>query len=189
MGLFNFKKEKSSEEIPPINKLVDENKQEVQNSYSLPTNEDEVAHTDTSDKKKEDIFNLDDFEVEDVGNQVSTEVKEQNDLDSLDIDENQDKEVLNIEEEKNPEFDQERNYKFSRTSSIHEKEFFITTSQFKKLLEIIDNIKLKVKQSNDLYLKLTDIKSEEDIEFENLRKTYAYVEEKLYELDKTIFEE
>lgn len=66
--------------------------------------------------------------------------------------------------------------------------YFVTTEQFKTLLEIIDSVKNKVKESSETHLRLLDIKSEEDIEYENLRKDFQFIEDKLYELDSIIFE-
>ncbi len=66
---------------------------------------------------------------------------------------------------------------------------FLTTSQFKALLEIVEGVKSKVKDSTEIHLRLMDIKSEEDIEYENLRKNFAQMEDKLYELDTILFEE
>jgi hypothetical protein len=66
---------------------------------------------------------------------------------------------------------------------------FLTTVQFKALLEIVEGVKSKVKDSTEVHLRLMDIKSEEDIEYENLRKNFAQMEDKLYELDTILFEE
>ena len=52
----------------------------------------------------------------------------------------------------------------------------------------VDKVKEKFKESSDIHLKLLDIKSEEDLEYENLRKNFQFVEEKLYEVDSLIFE-
>ena len=68
------------------------------------------------------------------------------------------------------------------------KPFFVTTSQFKALLEIIENVKQKTKETSERHLRLLDIKSEEDIEYENLKKDFAFIEDKLYEVDTLIFE-
>lgn len=67
-------------------------------------------------------------------------------------------------------------------------DFFVTTSQFKGFLEIIDSVKDRVKDSSERHLRLLDIKSEEDIEYENLRKDFQFIEDKLYEIDSLIFE-
>jgi len=66
--------------------------------------------------------------------------------------------------------------------------FFITTKQFKSLLEIVDLVKKKVKNASETHLRLMDIKAEEDIEYENLRKDFEFIEDKLYEVDNLIFE-
>lgn len=66
--------------------------------------------------------------------------------------------------------------------------FFVTTQQFKDMLDIIDSVKGRVKDASDTHLRLLDIKSEEDIEYENLRKDFQYIEDKLYELDSLVFE-
>jgi hypothetical protein len=66
--------------------------------------------------------------------------------------------------------------------------FFVTTQQFREMLDIIDSVKGRVKESTDTHLRLLDIKSEEDIEYENLRKDFQYIEDKLYELDNLVFE-
>lgn len=66
--------------------------------------------------------------------------------------------------------------------------YFATTGQFKALLEIIDLVKSKVKSSAETHLRLLDIKSEEDIEYENLRKNFQFIEDKLYDIDGIIFE-
>jgi hypothetical protein len=66
--------------------------------------------------------------------------------------------------------------------------YFVTTKQFKQLLEIIENVKNKVKEASETHLKLLDIKSEEDIEYENLRKDFQYVEDRLHEVDSIIFD-
>lgn len=67
-------------------------------------------------------------------------------------------------------------------------DFFITTKQFKTLLEIVEAVKNKVKGANETHLRLMDIKAEEDIEYENLRKDFEFIEDKLYEVDNLIFD-
>lgn len=65
---------------------------------------------------------------------------------------------------------------------------FLTTNQFKTLLEIVEQVKSKVKDSTEVHLRLMDMKSEEDIEYENLRKNFQNIEDKLYELDNILFD-
>lgn len=76
----------------------------------------------------------------------------------------------------------------SGVSRSKDEDIFVTTSQFKSLLSIIDSVKARVKEATETHLRLMDIKSEEDIEYENLRKSFQYVEDKLYEVDNLIFE-
>ncbi len=66
--------------------------------------------------------------------------------------------------------------------------FFITTSQFKHFLDTVEVVRRKVKDASERHLRLLDIKGEEDVEFENLRKDFQYIEDKLYEIDSSIFE-
>jgi len=65
--------------------------------------------------------------------------------------------------------------------------FFMTTMQFKTMIEIVEKVKSKVQDSSNRHLKLLEIKSEEDLEYENLRRDFQYIEDKLYEIDSTIF--
>lgn len=75
------------------------------------------------------------------------------------------------------------------TSSIHKNQaLYITTTQYKKVLSVIDTVKDKVKEASNTHTRLIDIKSEEDIEYENLRRQFQHVEDQLYELDRIIFE-
>jgi hypothetical protein len=69
-----------------------------------------------------------------------------------------------------------------------ENSIFITTIQFKALFEIIEDVKDRVSAGNETHLRLLDLKAEEDIEYENLRKDFQFLEDKLYELDSIIFE-
>jgi hypothetical protein len=66
--------------------------------------------------------------------------------------------------------------------------YYVTTAQFKRMLEIVEEVKVKVKETSEIHLRLMDIKSEEDIEYENLRKNFQFIEDKLYEVDSIIFE-
>lgn len=75
------------------------------------------------------------------------------------------------------------------SKNIQDQPVFITTEQFKKVLEHVEFVKNKVKVSSDTYLRLMDIKAEEDIEYENLRKEFQTMEEKLYEIDNILFED
>ena len=86
----------------------------------------------------------------------------------------------------------EEDLRFVKTQDSHKnstnESLYITTAQFKSLLEIVEEVKNKAKDSADRHLRLLDIKSEEDIEYENLKKDFAFIEDKLYEVDNLIFE-
>lgn len=66
--------------------------------------------------------------------------------------------------------------------------YFVTTQQFRTMLEIVESVKTKVKEASETHMRLMDIKSEEDIEYENMRKDFQFIEDKLYELDSIIFD-
>ena len=73
-------------------------------------------------------------------------------------------------------------------TSSKEETFFLTTNEFKNLLELIDAVKERVRVSTQRHMKITTIKAEEDIEYENMKKDFQFIEDKLYEVDSTIFE-
>jgi len=73
-------------------------------------------------------------------------------------------------------------------AKISSSSYYVTTQQFRTLLEIVEAVKVRVKEASETHLRLLDIKSEEDIEYENLRKDFQFIEDKLYELDGIIFE-
>lgn len=66
--------------------------------------------------------------------------------------------------------------------------YFLTTTEFKHLLELIDAVKDRVKISTQRHMKITSVKAEEDIEYENMKKDFQFIEDKLYEVDSTIFD-
>lgn len=65
---------------------------------------------------------------------------------------------------------------------------YVTTSQFKSFIELVEQVRVRVKESSDKHLRLLDIKSEEDQEYEALRKDFQFIEDKLYEVDNLIFD-
>jgi hypothetical protein len=76
------------------------------------------------------------------------------------------------------------------TKNISKKDetIFLTTTQFKALLEVVDSVKTKIKTSTENHLRLMDMKAEEDVEYESLRKSFQYIEDKLHDLDEILFE-
>ena len=69
----------------------------------------------------------------------------------------------------------------------HKDEHFITTTQYKTMTALIEKVRDKINKANETHLKILDIRAEEDIEFENLRKDFLFVEKKLYEVDGLVF--
>ena len=65
---------------------------------------------------------------------------------------------------------------------------FLTTTQFKALLEVVDAVKTKIKSSTETHLKLMDMKAEEDVEYDTLRKDFQFIEDKLHDLDGILFD-
>lgn len=66
--------------------------------------------------------------------------------------------------------------------------YFLTTTEFKHLLEQIDAVKERIKASTQRHMKILSIKAEEDIEIESMKKDFQFIEDKLYEVDSTIFD-
>jgi hypothetical protein len=76
----------------------------------------------------------------------------------------------------------------TKTISKKDETIFLTTTQFKALLEVVDSVKTKIKTSTETHLRLMDMKAEEDVEYESLRKSFQYIEDKLHNLDEILFE-
>jgi len=119
------------------------------------------------------------------------------DFSTLNIPEEENNENNNDKEIENKSSDQDsteeeinyiKNQKLSYNSTHKEETYFLTTEDFKAMLEIIDSVKARVKKSSEGHLRLMDIKSEEEIEYENLKKDFQFIENKLYEVDNIIFE-
>jgi hypothetical protein len=160
--------------LPTLNTNVDSN---VSNNLNTTTTNTEIAtQTSQSQETDDSLFDLSELDLIGDDNNLSlpspsssqkttkgTSVEDDADFSKLELDHL--KEKINTEEP-----------------------IFITTSQFKSMLEIVESVKQRTKVANDVYLKLMDLKSEEDIEYENLRKSFQYFEEKLYEMDSLLFE-
>ncbi|MFW5704816.1 MAG: hypothetical protein ACOCXG_03140 [Nanoarchaeota archaeon] len=193
--------EPSGRLIPPspVGNLNDI-KNEVSGIESEEENNEENSsgkpEKNTKENDNEDLFNFGDLEFEglETGEIEEHSSKEKTDNGMFDVSDvhSQGAEYNKPEKEKNVE-------KLSNVSFISNKHvsshvvdepnsFFITTSQFKALLEITDQVKKKTKEAGETYARITDIKSEEDIEFENMKKQFQYIEDKLYEVDNIIFE-
>jgi len=166
--------------IPGVSHL-DDIKSEVinaNNGENIPVSNIETE-SNTMSLNGDSLFDLSDLDLEsDIPNSES----ESNSL----------KDSVNFENTAiDPENENLSSLNFTSRSTISkskDEDIFVTTSQFKTLLSIIDSVKSRVKDATETHLRLMDIKSEEDIEYENLRKAFQFVEDKLYEVDNLIFE-
>ncbi|MFT4244527.1 MAG: hypothetical protein ACMXYB_03685 [Candidatus Woesearchaeota archaeon] len=159
----------------PSNSQSSLEKKENQSSQNLAMTS---ASTNPKTVLDESLFNLEDFELPNL-----------DDLDSQDS-----KVKSKINQDVSQENSTQAKIKSSNfiptkgLTSSKEETFFLTTSEFKHLLELIDTVKDRVKVSSQRHMKITTIKAEEDIEYENIKKDFQFIEDKLYEVDSTIFE-
>ena len=164
---------------------IDEIKSQVTaNTVAPPAQVEENYNVEQSSDLSLDNenFNIDDslFDFSDIENSNDQEVS--NNLPQI-----SDNTTIDSNSENTPNLNFVNNSK-NYTNASREETYFVTTAQFKTLLEIVDSVKERIKNSTDSHLRLLDIKSEEDIEYENLRKDFQFLEDKLYELDTIIFE-
>ncbi len=212
MGFFSSKKEekKSNESVSvtepkgediPKPKVEDSGKlvpppipggshlDDIKTQVTSSSNEVDNSTNNELIKSEEASGNLDSLNM-DSNNVDSLFDLSELDLPETQIDNSLDNSTSNSSSAIDPSSENLANLNFTRSTS-HRKEddnIFVTTSQFKTLLSIIESVKTRVKEANETHLRLMDIKSEEDIEYENLRKTFQFIEDKLYEVDSLIFE-
>lgn len=162
--------------------------QVVGNEPSTPTAEPipeipskpENVYSPTEISTDEDLFDM--FQVEDEElPQTPTETT------SLDKSVKQ-MELSDLEEQDDPLMEHETQLNFESNPPKSSESKFLTTSQFKALLEVVDSVKGKIKNSTETHIRLMDMKAEEDAEYEMLRKNFQFIENKLYELDGILFE-
>ena len=72
-------------------------------------------------------------------------------------------------------------------NSSEDKSIFITSSKYKSSIDLFNQINEKISLANETHLKLLDLKAEEDLELENLRKDFVFIEKSLFEIDTIIF--
>lgn len=203
MGLFSSKKENNMvappaplvtigqgntdpSMLPEIKKLstppmpggsLDDIKREVSSSKSIQNNvieEPEVKEEQYNVNNSQDsLFDLSELDIPEAQNLESEEEVYVESEEEIEAD--NDKEGLDF-----------INKHHSKVKS--NETYFITTKQFKTLLEIVEGVKNKVKDASETHLKLLDIKAEEDIEYENMKKDFEYIEDKLHEVDSIIFD-
>jgi len=163
----------------PTSQGLDDIKSQVTGSVEVSSPNETLVVQDSSNLEiDESLFDFSD--IEENKNELSN-------VDISDFSEPQESSVTdsNLSSNTNLSFMQSGK-DYSKVSK--EDTYFVTTSQFKSLLEIVESVKERVKNSSESHLRLLDLKSEEDIEYENLRKDFQFIEDKLYELDSIIFE-
>lgn len=155
----------------------------------------------------ESLFNLEDFELPDLDdldsiNHQNSKVKSNDDLNLESKKSINDNSTSNGSSTKKNDLHQEMESQHKNSQFVHESDFlptkglshskddtyFLTTSEFKHLLELIDTVKDRIKTSGQRHMKITSIKAEEDIEYDNMKKDFQFIEDKLYEVDSTIFD-
>ena len=177
--------------IPGSNSLNDI-KSEVSapstNNASAPVVKSESPKIDNSLKEDttDSLFDLSELEMPELESTSNTQMPElESNLEDSNLSEAHEVDT-NVHSEEDLGFVSNKG-SHSRSKQLNEN-YYITTSQFKSLLEIVESVKSKVKEASETHLRLMDIKSEEDIEYENLRKSFQFVEDKLYEVDSLIFD-
>ena len=178
----------SSLSAPPLPGGLNDIKEQVSSSSSPSLSEDETSNTmnNVSSEDESNFSNDSLFDMFDVGD---SQEDFSGSSSSSSKSENKTSETLSYVEPTDTSMKRMDSLNFTRNSSDSERDTcFLTTSQFKALLEIVESVKSKVKNSTELHLRLMDMKSEEDIEYENMRKNFQFIEDKLYELDNILFE-
>jgi hypothetical protein len=165
----------------PAGENLDDIKKQVSATNNYQGNPQSTQSLDIDQKKEvnkdEDSDSLFDFSELDIESPLDGQNKEEDTQQEM---------LENSSKDKNEDLD----LSFIKQKHNLKKEDikFVTTKQFKDLLEIIENVKSKVKEASETHLKILDIKAEEDIEFENLRKDFQIIEDKLYQVDSIIFD-
>lgn len=160
---------------------LDEIKSEVMPSSSLDETPEslDIGNDDRQSMMSDDLFDM--FGDDDLQSSDETKIKEKPtpfEMEDSTVDTNMSRsDSLNF-----------MGSRGGHTNNPSKDSCFLTTNQFKTLLEIVEQVKSRVKDSTEVHLRLLDIKSEEDIEYENLRKNFQNMEDKLYELDNILFD-
>lgn len=155
--------------------------QQVMPSTEVKTPELNTAESDS-------LFNLDDFELPNLD-----DPELMNDVESLDDHDDQISSqhvaAASVPDSSASSVDYDVHVSKSRRLNVPKNDtFFLTTTEFKTLLDKVDQVKDRIKDSSQRHMKIMGIKAEEDIEIETMRKDFQFIEEKLYEIDSTIFD-
>lgn len=67
-------------------------------------------------------------------------------------------------------------------------EGYVKAESFRDIMENVNEIKKKIKESDDILIRLNEIKNKEDKEFENWNIRFEDIQRKLVYIDKTFFE-
>jgi len=65
---------------------------------------------------------------------------------------------------------------------------FVKVDEYKEVLELLEEIKAKVKETNSTLEKLEKLKEQEDNEIESWKSEIDDVENKIHYIDQTLFE-
>ena len=173
-GNLNDIKEAVSGTETPSTQTLDTPPATIQTSETSETNIEEIKN-ETKDEEEESLF---DFSTLNFPEEEKSEENTEEEIQDEKISKTTTDEEINYI----------KNQKLSYQSKHKEEPYFLTTEEFKSMIEIIDEVKSKVKDSSEKHLRLMDIKSEEETEYENLRKDFQFIENKLYEIDSIIFD-
>ena len=181
MGLFSRKKQEE-DLLPPI--LIENTQKKENESFDNTTSNlekelKEVVDGENLDFKKP---NSENYEKDTFENKTEN-LNSKNSLFDFSDEKNFN---LDFEESLKKIEIPEKNLEIIKRPKEDTSYFFMTTSQCKKYLETLDNIKKNLKESSKNLKNFSNIKKHEEIEFENLKKSFSKTEEKLYEIDKMI---
>jgi hypothetical protein len=65
---------------------------------------------------------------------------------------------------------------------------YVKIEEYKEVLDVIELIKTKLIQANNLLNKITDLKNEEDNEIEIWKNNIEEIERKIDDIDESLFE-
>ena len=186
MGLFSRKKQEDDilQTLPEISSEADDFK----NFNSEKNFEENISH-DNLDLSPNENLETPPQTPQNESSQI--EDFEDNKIEGLDMSnplfDFPDEKTDNLDfEKKSNQIEPQKNFNIIKEESKNHKYFFMTTSQCKDYLEILDNIRKILKESSKSCAKITEIKKEEEEELENLRKNFSKIEEKFYKIDLII---
>ena len=162
-----------------------------------PSNPFSPGSNDDNSIDEDSLFNLDDFELPNLEMDMSEDEPRNLEANDSTLLERSSQRVLYSAHEEEPvsHYHHEHHHRershFVPTkglSTVKNDTYFLTTTEFKSLLEKIESVKNRIKTSSHRHMKIMNIKAEEDIELDSLRKDFQFIEDKLYEVDSTIFD-